>query len=175
MRRFLSFMAIAMALFGATAANASVVWTLNNFTFNDGSQATGTFTWDEVLNRATAWHIETTAGRLAAFTYTDANSTMFLSGNADVLNFAFGARQFRIGVLNADVFDTASAHLAPFASNPGLVGPAGYVECINCSPNRIGLTGAYLSADVPTNVPEPATAALSLLALGLLGLSRRRV
>lgn len=55
------------------------------------------------------------------------------------------------------------------------MGENGFLECVNCSPYRIGKAGAYLSAGVPpSDVSEPSTAALSVLALGLLAFVRRK-
>jgi MYXO-CTERM domain-containing protein len=162
-----------MGAAGGTA-NASVLWHLNDFSFDDGATASGWFNWDETSNKATSWNIAATAGTLPAFTYTDSNSATYTTFAGDNITFYIGNRQFRIGTASADAFDTPSAHLAPFGSN-GNVGSYGYLECINCSPYRIGQSGAYLSAQVqPTTVPEPSTAALGLLALGLLVAVRRK-
>jgi hypothetical protein len=167
---------LAFATMGAAsgAANASVIWHLNDFSFTDGATAAGWFSWDETSDRATSWNITTTAGNLGAFTYTDGNSSTYTTFAGDNITFYAGTRQFRIGMTNPDVFDTPSAHLAPVASNAG-VGPNGYLECFNCSPYRLGRAGAWLSAAVPpATVPEPSTTALSLLALGLLAAVRRK-
>jgi len=169
---------LALATMGAASgtATASVIWQLNDFSFDDGATATGWFSWDETSNTATSWNITATAGNLPSFTYTDSNSAMYTTFAGDNVTFYADTRQFRIGIANADVFDTPAAHLAPLAVNAG-VGPYGYVECFNCSPYRLGQSGAWLSAAaaVPAaTVPEPSTAALGILALGLLAAARRK-
>lgn len=156
------------------AAHASVVWQLHDFAFTDGATAAGSFTWDETLHRPTAWNISTTAGVLAAQTYTDANSMAGLATSLNFLVFNVGVRDFRIGFPDFSVLETPVAHLVPNNPNSGFVGPNGYLECDNCYPYRTGVAGAYLSALPETHVPEPSTAALSILALGLLAAVRRR-
>lgn len=159
----------------SASAHASVLWELNNFAFNDGATATGWFRWDEGTNKATSWNIATTAGTLSAFTYLDTNSNTYTTFAGDDVTFYAGTRQLRIGIANADVLDSPSAHLALAVANPGQVGPNGFLECFNCSPYRIGQAGAFLSADEPTtNVPEPSTAALLMVALGSLAAVRRK-
>jgi hypothetical protein len=157
----------------SAGAHASVLWELNNFSFNDGATATGWFRWDEAQNKATSWNIATTAGTLSAYTYLETNSKMYTTFAGDDITFYVGNRQFRIGIATADVLDTASAHLALTVHNAGQVGQNGFLECINCAPYREGRAGAFLSADV-TDVPEPSSAALSILALGLLAAVRRK-
>lgn len=175
MRSILKVFLLLATLSGFGSAHASVLWQLNNFNFNDGATATGWFRWDPGANKATSWNIATTAGTLGAHIYLETNSSMYTTFAGDDITFYVGNRQLRIGIANADVLDTASAHLAPAVPNPGQVGPYGFLECVNCAPYRTGQAGAYLSADVPpSNVPEPSTAALSVLALGLLAAVRRK-
>lgn len=167
-------LSLVLATAGA-AANASVVWQLNNFSFTDGATATGQFTWDEATNVATSWNIATTAGTLGANTYMDINSSMYTSASANSITFYVGSRQLRLAFLNVDNLDTPTSHLTLFSQNFGQTGQNGYLECNNCSPYRVGQAGAYLSSAVPTSaIPEPSTAALSVLTLGLLAAVRRR-
>lgn len=167
-------LAIATLAGASNAANASVVWQLNNFTFNDGATATGFFRWDEASNKADSWSIVVTPGTLSGYTYDPGSSATFSTASVNSVTFYVGSRQFRLGVTNLDVLDTPSAHLALFAQNIGQVGPNGFLECWNCSPYRTGNAGAYLAAVTPpVNVPEPSTGALGAFGIGLLALARR--
>jgi len=176
MRSILSLCLAVATLAGAgNAAHASVLWQLNDFSFNDGATATGWFRWDEASNKAVAWNIVTTPGTLGGNTYATNNSGTFSIPSVNSVNFYAGTLQFRIGVTNLDVLDTPSAHLALFAQNVGQVGPYGFLECYNCAPYRTGKEGAYLTAVTPSgDVPEPSTIALSALGMGLLAVARRK-
>lgn len=156
-------------------AQASVVWTLNNFTFSDGGSASGSFTWDEVNNAATSWNIITTAGsQMSGHTYSSATGLFAANDTFDLLFFTDGPLQFRVGLTDLNDLDTPVAALNLFSQIQGQTGNEGYLECDNCSPYRAGNAGAYLSADVVT-IPEPTTLMLvGLACFGLVGTSRAR-
>jgi hypothetical protein len=179
MRALLTICLFIATLGAGGAANASVLWQLHDFKFNDGATATGWFRWDTGANKAIEWNIATTAGTLAAYTYLQTNlqtnSSTYTTFAGDDITFFAGNRQLRLGIPNADALDTPSSHFVLAVPNVGQVGPYGFQECLNCSPYRTGLAGAFLSADAPpSNVPEPSTAALSVLALGVLAAMRRK-
>lgn len=170
--RFLLSLCLAFAtLVGAgNAANASVLWQLNNFKFDDGARATGWFRWDDTTNTVVEWNIVTNPGSLSGNTYTDANGGTFIVTDFDVLVFYTGSRQFRLGLIDMFALDFPSNHLSLFVQNAGLVGPNGFLECDSCVPYRLGQAGAYLAQ----TVPEPSTVALCLLGTGLLAVARRK-
>ena len=175
MRSIRSFcLAFATLAGAASAANASVLWQLNDFTFTDGAKVTGWFRWDEASNKAVDWNIVTTPGTLGGHTYTTATSGTFSVPAVESVNFYVGTLQFRLGVTALDLLDTPSAHLALFAHNAGQVGPNGFLECYNCAPYRVGQAGAYLATAPVNNVPEPSTVALCALGAGLLAVARRK-
>jgi PEP-CTERM motif len=165
---------IALAAAGS-AAHASVTWTLNDFSFTDGGKATGSFTWDEQSQVATSWDIVTSEGSaMAAHSYTELTSSMYKTPSVQSITFYVDKLQFRIGLADLALLNAPSAHLDLHSQNPGATGPNGFLECVNCSPYRLGNAGAFLSAELPDTVPEPSTVALTFLVLGLLAVARRK-
>ncbi len=167
-------LALVLALSMTGSAQASIVWTLNDFSFSDGGQAAGSFTWDESTNTITQWNIRVTgAVGWAEKTYSDLDSQAYagpLRGTEAVLfGYRDNARQFRFGLASFDLLDTPVTQLG---LTPGsYVGSTGFLECLNCGPIRSGVPGAYLSA---ATVPEPGSLALVGLSLGLVALGRKR-
>jgi hypothetical protein len=179
---------VAIILIFSLPCSASVIWTLNNFTFDDGATAVGQFEWDPVNNLVTSWNIDILPVYAdpvlvdSPGNYSDTNSSAIPYGlipSETYLIFSSltnrhptdprRAWNFRVGINSFDILDTGVPHL-DVEPQGGFAGPNGYLECLDCVDSRIGLAGAYLSA----SVREPAT--LALVATGLLGFvfSKRR-
>jgi PEP-CTERM motif len=170
MKKFvLAFAAGTMALCAAAPASAAtILWTLRNVTFNDGGQASGTFSTDSNTGLATAFNISTTAGSIlnSAFNYTASNSQIFFIQNA------FSPQSFIVVTNPFDRYINLAFvnSLAVGGVNPLRLGPPinGSWECLNCG-NLRSITGG-----VATSVPEPAAWALMIAGFGLVGAAARR-
>lgn len=73
-RRVLLLAIVAAVVSATTAFGHSTTWRLRDVTLTDGTQATGTFTYDSHTGAIVAWNIVTTDGELPALTYTQATS-----------------------------------------------------------------------------------------------------
>ena len=162
----------------ASSANASVIWQLNNFNFDDGATAVGQFEWDEATNNLLNWNIDVLPianGSPGTYSNTTGAAIEVEVSNLDYLlfcepNCSGSTWNFRIGLSDLDSLDTPVASLLLFSNSVGATGANGFLECKNCISTRQGLAGAYLSAVVP----EPSI--IALFGLGLLGtgFARRR-
>jgi hypothetical protein len=181
-------MAAALAL--PTSANASppptpsVVWTLNDFTFNDGATATGSFVWAPDTDLILSWDITMSSTFYAgsdsknsparysnSLPYSSAtNSSGFLkftgNGGWDLFGFSFK--------VTPEDLDVASDHVALGVSQIQYES-WNFLECNSgCSSRRSSAdtTSAYLSSVSP--IPEPETYALMLAGLAAVGAAVRR-
>lgn len=175
--------AAALALPAAAHAQptASVVWTLNNFTFAGGATATGRFEWAPDTDQILSWDVAMSskfyagsysqnsplryANVLNDNTVSNINGYLRFVGNGGWDTFSFG-----FGVTPADL-DVASARVDLKVTIAQFGNTWNFIECNSgCSTTRksADATSAYLSS-VPTTVPEPETYALMLAGLALLG------
>ncbi|MET0116510.1 MAG: PEP-CTERM sorting domain-containing protein [Sedimenticola sp.] len=170
MNKLVNYMLSAAILFVSLPSNASVIWQLNNFVFDDGATAVGSFEWDEASNTAISWNIDILPVLSdSPGSYSDATGTSHSYAPLDTLTFQEGDYwQFRLGFADLDLLDTPVASLSLYSQNTGLTGDYGFLECENCNPWREGMRGAYLSPAIP----EPAT--LALMGLGLAGIGFAR-
>ena len=159
------------AFIGATLLAAAlpaqaipITYTLQDVSFDDGSVAHGSFTYDADTGVTVAWDITTTDGVLPGFNYQDGsvfnnlfypNSLLFYPTGGDrYLNFTFDRALTNAGGTYALLTNLAS------------------YECDNCGVARFINGGSVRSLSV--DVPEPATALLMLpAALGLFAARRR--
>ena len=148
-------LAIAGLLFGfATCASAQVTWTLSDVTFDNGNVANGSFTTNATISGVDSYSIVISGPDTAA----------------DFTAVAFVTSGFpsKIGLGSAMFFQDVLLELSGNMTNAGGIIPiANGVDCPNdgtCgtlvklghSPEIIGVT------------PEPATAGLMLLGLGIM-------
>lgn len=165
-RLYMTVLALWALGFGSVADAASIRWTLNDFDFGGGGEATGSFDWDTDTNMITAFNISVTATtsgnpRFTDFTYSDvagdtaAVRDAALAGDEDYLAFvttrdpfilgpSFNPplldREFRIGFGTLFPFDTLDTPVAKLdLPATGQFTINGFAECFNCSPARFGL------------------------------------
>lgn len=167
---------VALSIAGTTQqANAALVkWTLNDFAFDDGGTASGSFIWDSSGSSINEWNISTTAGTVfGAFSYSDTIANQTAIGTTQGVDTfvlfrddtAISNRIFGIGLDALSDLNTAVGNLA--LTNLTNVGAGMFFECINCTPIRSSASEAYLSGEVV--VPLPAALPLLMSALGFFG------
>jgi hypothetical protein len=161
-----------LLMFGGSVQATPLTWSLSGATLNDGSTASGSFTYDADTNAYSNYSISYTAGSIgAAITYdasasvnglsSAANLTLTLGSVTNYMNIAFDTNLTNVGGTIAISID------------PGFSFTASSWECTNCGNTRL-FTGGVVTANVPVPVPEPATLALLGLGLAGLGFSRRK-
>lgn len=141
-----------------------ITYALQDVSFDDGTVARGSFTYDADTGATSAWDITTADGLLSGFTYQEGgvfnnlfytNSLLFYAtGGSRYLNFTFEGPLTNAGGTYALLTNRTS------------------YECDNCGTVRF-INGGSVSS-LSTDVPEPATALLMLpAALGLVAARRR--
>ena len=165
-KKFFSSLAVGLAFSSAalTAQAIPISYTLDNVKFADGTSATGSFIFDATTRLSSGFDISTYPGVLGAFNWTRANSGLYQGGGAGPNNFILmttdGRRVFNFSFLNP-LTNAGGTYAINIAST---------YECNNCGTFR-----RVISGNVTSNaVPEPATLALMLPALGALFVAARR-
>ena len=165
-KQFFSSLAVGFALLTAavSAQAVPISYTLQGVTFTDGTTATGSFVFDATTRQSSAFDIDTQAGIMSAFEWTKANSGLYFGGGAGPNNFVLmtfdGRRVFNFSFMDAFT-NAGGTHVINIAST---------YECNNCGTFRRVNAGSVTS----NAVPEPATLALMLPALGALVVGARR-
>lgn len=165
-KQFFSSLAVGFALLTAAASAQAVpiTYTLQGVTFTDGTSATGSIVFDAATKQSSAYDIVTKAGILTAFEWSKANSGLYFGGGAGPNNFVLmtfdGRRVFNFSFIDAFT-NAGGTHAINIAST---------YECYNCNPFRRVNAGSVTS----NAVPEPASLALMLPALGALVVGARR-
>jgi hypothetical protein len=163
------------------AQAASILWTLHNGGFNDGGSVSGSFVWDTDLATVTSWNFAVSGGDTAAWppvTYSNATSSfdaanINITPGDDLIRFKMGpepTRDLRFSFADG-ALDTPSVALLMVGNN--FTSLAGYIECNNCAPGRLGVDGAFFSGETPLPPALPLFAS-GLGAVGLFGWRRRR-
>ena len=152
------------------ARASSILWTLENVTFDDGGTAHGTFTTDSATGGLLGFDIVTTPGTtLAGFTY-NPQTVNFVDNNLDQLNsFLIGNDIIPIPYdLQLTFVHPLTAGLPVDPIIPGNPPVAAYsLECNDCNPFRFVESGFAVA-------PEPATLAVFGIGLAGLGVALRR-
>lgn len=171
MRRFVTALACSVGtfLFGATTANATpITWTLQDFVFNDGGVATGTFVYDADTNMTTNIAITTTAGSIRG-----GNTYGVATVNSGASLFdALDTFPVQVGVTPRLIFNLAS----PMTNAGGTIAIGNpfrlEVTCAvaNCGAGSQGRS--IVTGSITANAPEPT--AILLFATAAAGLLARR-
>ena len=161
MKRFLAVIG-AVLLLAAGAASASIIFSLDGVTFDDGGMVDGTFTTSDDLMTLLDYNLTTSGGSLLGFTYTPATAPLNFSSLPSILVVETSTNNPILELTFTSLTATGSAiTIAPFAS----------FEQVGADHRDV--TAGQVTAGT-TSVPEPST--ILLLAVGAIALvvGRRR-
>lgn len=177
MKKLFSTLAVCSGLmFVPLAAHAAlVVWTLDGVVFDDGSTASGSFTFDAATTTFSSLSISTTSG--ASYELADLAGSVFgadANGVNVVDGYLFGGDNTGRAILNLDFVSSltdAGGIVSIVTGFPSFEGVCGTMDCTSGSVSRFTIAGGRVIG-APVAVSSPG--ALSMLALGLAALALTR-
>jgi hypothetical protein len=155
-----------------SASAASITWTLTNVGFKDGGIATGSFTFDTIVGKPTAWNISVSLGdtaNFAPFIYTTANG--ILSTPTDNYFLFSNAFTRYLSLATAAALPTSGGTVALVLGDGKC--DAGFSNEANGSHGCREVTSGSLVGVAATATPEPTTLLLTGLGIAALALRRR--
>lgn len=174
-KKSLAVLAASALMFAAGAQAAPVTWNLQNWTFDDGGTASGSFVFDATTGQYSNVSVQSTTGSVrAGASYDRPNPAS--AGNATFASWVTGlfADYTNTPVIAVnwdsaltDAGGTVAVNLGGFH---GEFGCSNAICAGGTAPSRLLTSGAVTTAEVPL----PATLPLVGLALAMLGAVRRR-
>lgn len=183
MRRIVTALA-ALALSSGLALSAqaaTLTWVLQDFTFDDGGTAQGSFDFDPVSNVYSNVNVTTSGGDLPGVTYS-ATTSLALADRFDFVPTALGdlSGSRNLFVLLQGAMTAMGGTIDVFIATSGIASTEGLCTGSTCTGLEVErrLTGGSITG-TPTPLPIPLPGALPLMAgglalLGLAGWRRRR-
>jgi hypothetical protein len=157
----------------ATSTQAALVtWTLEDVTYEDGTEVAGTFDYDAATNVYSNWNLQTQAGFITGFNYNPENSTDYDSYSKHLeIHTIYGYPELERNIL---------LHFESSLTNAGgivevsVTSPYCYPTSGSCEVDWFAYEGRRVTGGRVTAVPVPAAVWLFGSALAGLGWFRRR-